>query len=92
MFVRDSELELTVCSNADYIDESNHRRSVSGTVVILVGASVSWELTTQRCVALSTTEAEYVALGDVVKEALFTATALSFICPCLLYTSPSPRD
>ena len=30
---------------------------------------------------LSTAEAEYVALGEGVKEALFTGAGLSFICP-----------
>ena len=30
---------------------------------------------------MSTAEAEYVALGEEVKEALFTGAVLSFICP-----------
>ena len=38
-FVRGSWLELTVDIDADYVDESNDRRSVSGTVVILEGAA-----------------------------------------------------
>ena len=32
---------------------------------------------------MCTAEAEYVALGEGVKEALFTGAALSFICPDL---------
>ena len=32
-------------------------------------------------VTLSTAEAEYVALGEGVKEAMFTGAVLSFICP-----------
>ena len=54
---------------------------MSGTVITLGGAAVSWASSTQRCVTLSTAEAEYVALGEVVKEALFTGEVLSFICP-----------
>ena len=50
------------------------------TVVTLGGASVSWANSAKRCVTLSTTEAEYVALGEGVKEALFTGEVLSFIC------------
>ena len=53
-------------SDADYADESNDRRS--GTVVTLGGATVSWACSTQRRVTLSTTEAEYVAVGEGVKE------------------------
>ena len=35
------------------------------------GACVSWFSRTQKCVILSTSEAEYVTLGDTVKELLF---------------------
>ena len=80
-FVRGSGLDLTACSDADYADKSNGRRSISGTVVTLGGAAFSWASSTQRCVTLSTTEAEYVALGEGVKEALFTGAVLSFTCP-----------
>ena len=79
--VRRSGLDLTAYSDADYADVSNDRRSVSGTVVTLGGAAVSWVSSTQKCVTLSTTEAEYVALGEGVEEALFTGAVLSFICP-----------
>ena len=80
-FVRGSGLDLHAYSDADYADKANDRRSVSGTVITLGGAAVSWASSTQRCVTLSTTEAEYVALGEGVKEALFTGAVLSFICP-----------
>ena len=80
-FVRGSGLGLDAYSDADYADKANDRRSVSGTVITLGGAAVSWASSTQRCVTLSTAEAEYVALGEGVKEALFTGAVLSFICP-----------
>ena len=35
------------------------------------GACVSYFSRTQKCFTLSTSEAEYVALGDAVKELLF---------------------
>ena len=80
-FVRGSALDLTAYSDADYADKSNDRRWMSGTVITLGGAAVSWTSSTQRCVALSTAEAGYVALEEGVKEALFTGVVLSFICP-----------
>ena len=83
-FVRDSGLDLTAYSDADYADKSSDRRSVSGTVITLGGAVVSWASSTPRCVTLSTAEAEYVALGEGVKEALFTGAVLSCICPELI--------
>ena len=79
--MRGSGLDLTAHRDADYADKSNDKRSVSGTVITLRGAAVSWVSSTQRCVTLSTAEAEYVALGEGVQEALFTGAVLSFICP-----------
>ena len=79
-FVRGSGLHLTTYSDADYADKSNDRHSVSGTVITLGGAAVSWASSTQRCVTLSTAEAEYVTLGEGVKEALFTGAELSALC------------
>ena len=55
-FVRGSGLDLTAYSDADYADKSNDRRSVSGTVITLEGAAVSWASSTKRCVALSLAE------------------------------------
>ena len=60
-----------------------HKRSVSGRILTLTGAAVSWVCSMQRCATLSTAEAEYEALGEGVKGALFTGAVLSFICPDL---------
>ena len=45
------------------------------------GAAVSWHSTTQCCAVLSSTEAEYVVMSEIVKEALFVREVLSFIAP-----------
>ena len=42
---------------------------------------MTWFSRTQKCVTLSTTEAEYVAKGDGVKEALFINGVLGFMLP-----------
>ena len=47
------------------------RGSVSGVIITLRGAAVRWASSTQICVTFSTTEAEYVALGEEVKKTLF---------------------
>ena len=86
-YERGPDFTLSVYTDANFVEKADDRRSVSGVVVTLDSATVSWLSSTQKIVTLSTTEAEYVALGDGVKEALF-AKAVA----CLLYTSPSPRD
>ena len=40
---------------------------MSGGAIMCGGACVCWFSRTQKCVTLSTSEAEYVALGDAVK-------------------------
>ena len=47
------------------------------------GACVCWFSRTQKCVTLSTTEAEYVALADTIKKVLFLRYVWSFILPGL---------
>ena len=45
------------------------------------GACVCWFSRTQKCVTLSTSEAEYVALDDAVKELLFLRQVWRFMIP-----------
>lgn len=47
------------------------RRSYSGFVFMLNGCAITWDSRKQRTVALSTCEAEYMALTEGAKEALF---------------------
>ena len=75
------DLGVEVSVDADYASKATDRRSVSGAVVTCGGAPVAWLSRTQKCVTLSTTEAEYVAMGDGVKEALFVRGVLSFLVP-----------
>ena len=45
------------------------------------GAAVSWFSRAQSCIALSSAEAEYVALSDALKEAEFVRGILKFLEP-----------
>ena len=74
-------LRLEVYANANNAGNANDRRSVSGIVVTLGGAVASHASTTQHVVSLSTSEAEYIAVGDGFKEALFVRAVLSFLAP-----------
>ena len=56
--------------DADWGSCAMDKRSYTGFVFLLHGGPLSWNSRKQRTVALSTTEAEYMALSDCVKEAL----------------------
>ena len=45
------------------------------------GSAVMWLSRTQRIVTLSSTEAEYLAVTEIVKEALFLRNVLGFLDP-----------
>ncbi|WVZ07194.1 hypothetical protein V8G54_020540 [Vigna mungo] len=57
--------------DSDFAGCLDTRKSRSGYVFTLFGTAVSWRSTLQSVVALSTTEAEYYALAEGVKEALW---------------------
>eukprot|EP00873_Tetraselmis_striata_P023102 jgi/Tetstr1/443366/TSEL_031381.t1 len=57
--------------DADWAGDVVSRRSTTGFVFMLCGAAVSWKSQLQATVALSTAEAEYMALCAAVCEALF---------------------
>jgi hypothetical protein len=63
--------------DADYAGDLQTRRSTSGFVFLHLGGPVSWASRRQPCVALSTTEAEFVAAADATKEAVWFQQLLS---------------
>jgi hypothetical protein len=57
--------------DSDYAGEVDNRRSTTGYVFYLNGGPVSWNCRTQPTVALSSTEAEYMALSTAAQEAIW---------------------
>ena len=62
------QLECVGYSDADWAGDVNDRKSTSGYLFMLNGAPVSWKSKKQNCVALSTAEAEYIALSSASQE------------------------
>ncbi|CAL8134718.1 unnamed protein product [Orchesella dallaii] len=58
-------------SDADYASDKNSRKSTTGCVFMYNQAPIVWFSNRQTCVALSSTEAEYVALSATAKEAVW---------------------
>ena len=57
--------------DSDWAGDRQDRRSTGGYVITLCGGVISWKTRKQDVVALSTTEAEYIALSDAVKEVIW---------------------
>lgn len=57
--------------DSDYAGDLDKRRSTTGYVFTLARGPVSWRSTLQSTVALSTTEAEYMAVTEAIKEAIW---------------------
>lgn len=57
--------------DSDYAGDLDKRRSTTGYVFTLAGGPVSWRSILQSTVALSTTEAEYMAVTEAFKEAIW---------------------
>ncbi|XP_059223086.1 uncharacterized protein LOC131996904 [Stomoxys calcitrans] len=66
-----SNVPLYGVVDADWGSDLTDRRSYSGFSFIMSGAAITWEACKQRTVALSSTEAELLAITDAVKEALY---------------------
>ncbi|XP_055858775.1 uncharacterized protein LOC129921113 [Episyrphus balteatus] len=64
-------LGLRGYSDADHANDESDRVSYTGYVFILSGAAITWRSQKQRSVAISSTEAEYVALSETSREATY---------------------
>ena len=65
------ELRLQGFVDSDFAAEVDHRRSTTGYVFTVGTTAVSWVSQLQKIVALSTTEAEYVAMTEASKEMIW---------------------
>jgi hypothetical protein len=70
--------ETSLCSfvDADWASDTNDRCSIMGHVFLMAGGAVSWQSKKQDSVALSSTEAEYMAAASATKEAIWINTFL----------------
>jgi hypothetical protein len=71
-FVRQkSNLSVVGYVDADYAGDLDDKRSTTGYVFTLAGGPICWKSMIQSTVAMSTTEAEYMAAAEATKEALW---------------------
>ena len=58
-------------TDSDMAGDVDSRKSISGFMMTFARGAVSWQSKLQKCVALSTTEAEYIDITEGCKEALW---------------------
>ncbi|WVZ01079.1 hypothetical protein V8G54_027148 [Vigna mungo] len=71
------DLKLIGYSDSDMAGDVDSRKSTSGYLITFAGGAVSWQSKLQKCVTLSTAEAEYVAVTEASKEMLWMKNFLS---------------
>ena len=67
---------LQAYSDADYAGDAETRKSTTGYLFKLANGPITWKSARQHCVTLSSTEAEYVALCQTGKEAIWLQSFL----------------
>jgi hypothetical protein len=75
-----TDQQLTVYSDSDWAgNRTGDARSTTGWLTMIGGGPVSWTSRKQSTVALSSTEAEYLAMGEAVQELLWMQQLLKEI-------------
>jgi len=61
-------MNLLAYADADWAGDKTERKSTSGYIIMLGTAAVAWRSAKQDCIALSSTESEYISLCLAVQE------------------------
>jgi len=67
LFRSNGPKKVTAFSDADYAQDVKTRRSTTGVICKFADGAVAWFSQKQRCIALSTTEAEIIAANEAAK-------------------------
>ncbi|GKB66510.1 hypothetical protein Tco_0927922, partial [Tanacetum coccineum] len=76
-YQKDSSIALTAFADADHTGCEDTRRSTSGSIQLLGDRLVSWSSKRQKSVAISSTEAEYIALSGCCAQVLWMRSQLT---------------
>ncbi|GJY06690.1 retrovirus-related pol polyprotein from transposon TNT 1-94 [Tanacetum coccineum] len=76
-YPKDSSIALTAYADADHAGCQDTRRSTSGSMQLLGDRLVSWSSKRQKSAAISSTEAEYIALSGCCAQVLWMRSQLT---------------
>lgn len=70
-YTKNGNADITGYCDADWASDARDRKSCTGYVFMFQGGAISWCSRKQQTVALSTAEAEYMAMASAAQEALW---------------------
>lgn len=70
---RIKNLNLDVYSDSDFASNRDDRTSMGGQIVLLDEVPIAWRAFKEKCVSLSSMEAEFIAMTDAAKELVWFA-------------------
>ncbi|GJX00253.1 hypothetical protein Tco_0184166 [Tanacetum coccineum] len=76
-YSKDTDMSLTAYADADHAGCQDTRRSTSGSAQFLGDKLVSWSSKKQKSTAISSTEAEYIALSGCCSQILWMRSQLT---------------
>jgi len=68
--------EIIAYSDSDFAGDTKDRKSTGAYIVLLNGGLIAWRSFKESCVAISTTEAEYIALATCVRQVSYMSRIL----------------
>ncbi|GJV62663.1 retrovirus-related pol polyprotein from transposon TNT 1-94 [Tanacetum coccineum] len=77
VYSKDTDMSLTAYADADHAGCQDTRRSTSGSAQFLGDKLVSWSSKKQKSTAISSTEAEYIALSGCCSQILWMRSQLT---------------
>jgi hypothetical protein len=72
-------------TDSDFADDTTDRKSQGAYVFWVLGTAISWQSRKQNMVALSTTEAEYMAFTEAAREAIWLRHLRAFFGSSILH-------
>ena len=75
----DGVWRLEVFSDSDWAGDPDDRKSVGCYIIFLNGVAIAWRARSQKVVSLSSSEAEFYACAEAVREVPFIAQILLFM-------------
>nr|GEV27339.1 hypothetical protein [Tanacetum cinerariifolium] len=79
-YLKDSSIALTAYADTDHVGCQDTRRSTSVSMQLLGDRLVSWSSKRHKSAAISSTEAEYIAVSDCCTQVLWMRSQLTDYC------------